>query len=45
MVSINRSDYRGTESLIIENDYLAVAVLPFGGRIVSILDKASIRNS
>lgn len=40
MASINRSDYRGTESLIIENDYLAVTVLPFGGRIVSILDKS-----
>ncbi len=40
MVSINRSDYRGTESLIMENDYMAFTVLPFGGRIVSILDKS-----
>ena len=40
MAGIKKSEYKKTECLVLENEYLAVTVLPYGGRIVSIFNKS-----
>ena len=42
-VKIFESEFKGAKSLIMENDFLKVVILPYGGRVVSLYNKANGR--
>jgi len=41
MIRIKESKYKGTECLILENDYLSLTLIPYGARVVSFFDKTA----